>query len=165
MIQIGSNNGVVNVWKDISDLDSISASSHTGLSHSSSNSSLASLSGNVASTSSTSNSSNIHSSLYSSTANTTLNLATSFLALPDVPSTDKGSGLISSWNQESGILAVGGNSPSIRLWDLSREQCVRIFSTGLDTCTSAIASKPLSSSFFTSSEYKLKPPANFQGHG
>ncbi len=110
-------------------------------------------------------STNIHNSLYTPTPNTSLTVATSFLALPDIAETSRGSGLITAFNQESGILTVGGNSPTIRLWDLSREQCVRIFNTGLDTCTSAIAVKPLSSHFFTSPEFKLNPSRNQQLHG
>jgi len=68
-------------------------------------------------------------------------LASAFLALPDVAETTRGSGLIFSWQQVSGTLVVGGNSSSMRVWDLGREQCVRVFATGLDTCTTALASR------------------------
>ena len=60
-------------------------------------------------------------------------LAAAFVALPDVIEIQKGSGLVSSWDQTAGRLAVGGNSPTIRLWDLNREQCVRSFKTGMLT--------------------------------
>lgn len=68
-------------------------------------------------------------------------LATSFVALPDVAETSRGSGMVFSFLQHTGNLIVGGNSSSIRVWDLAREQCVRAFATGLDTCTTALASQ------------------------
>jgi regulator-associated protein of mTOR len=71
-------------------------------------------------------------------------LASSFMALPDVAKTKGGSGMVFSWLQHTGNLVVGGNSGSIRVWDVAREQCVRAFSTGLDTCTTALASQSLS---------------------
>ena len=49
--------------------------------------------------------------------------------------------MILSWQQNSGTLVTGGNSNTIRVWDLGREQCVRVFNTNLNTCTTAIASK------------------------
>ena len=32
--------------------------------------------------------------------------------------------MVLSWQQHSGTLVVGGNSSTVRLWDLGREQCV-----------------------------------------
>jgi len=69
-------------------------------------------------------------------------LASAFIALPDIAestSGSRGSGMLASWYPESGVLAVAGNSSSIRLWDVSREQCVRAFHTQLDTCVSAMS--------------------------
>lgn len=71
-------------------------------------------------------------------------IASCFFALPDVADTTRGSGLVMSWQQSSGTLVVGGNSNTLRLWDLGREQCVRVFSTGFDTCTTALASRAVS---------------------
>jgi hypothetical protein len=51
-----------------------------------------------------------------------LSLTSAFVALPDVAQSTRGSGLVMSWQQPAGILAVAGNSSTIRLWDLSREQ-------------------------------------------
>lgn len=73
-------------------------------------------------------------------------LATAFVALPDVAETSRGSGMVFSYLQHTGNLIVGGNSSSIRVWDLAREQCVRAFATGLDTCTTALASQSVYSS-------------------
>ena len=72
-------------------------------------------------------------------------IASCFFALPDVADTSRGSGLVMSWQQTSGTLVVGGNSNTLRLWDLGREQCVRVFNTGFDTCTTALASRSVSS--------------------
>ena len=71
-----------------------------------------------------------------------ISLASAFLALPDVAHSKRGSGLIMSWQQRSGILSVAGNSSTIRLWDLGREQCVRLFHTGSSTCISSLSSSP-----------------------
>jgi regulator-associated protein of mTOR len=54
--------------------------------------------------------------------------------------------MIMSWQQSSGSLVTAGNSSTIRLWDMSREQCVRVFQTGMDTCTTALSSLTLSAS-------------------
>ena len=75
------------------------------------------------------------------TCNESTSLASAFVALPDVAETSRGSGVVMSWQQHSGTMVVGGNSSTIRLWDLGREQCVRVFATGVETCTTALASK------------------------
>lgn len=87
----------------------------------------------------------VHSSQYTSSPNTNLTLATSFTALPDIADTNRGSGLVTAWIPEKGMVVVGGNSATIRVWDLASERCSRIFTTGLDTCTTALASKAISS--------------------
>ena len=71
-------------------------------------------------------------------------LAAAFTALPDIAPTSRGSGLIVDWQQHSGILAAGGNSETIRLWDVSREQCTRVLYTGMKQCTSAISCQSVS---------------------
>jgi len=73
--------------------------------------------------------------------NESTSLASAFNALPDIAETTRGSGVVFSWQQHSGTMVVGGNSSTIRLWDLGREQCVRVFPTGLETCTTTLASK------------------------
>jgi WD40 repeat protein len=74
-------------------------------------------------------------------SNESTSLASAFVALPDIAETTRGSGTVFSWQQHSGTMVVGGNSSTIRLWDLGREQCVRVFPTGLETCTTTLASK------------------------
>ena len=53
----------------------------------------------------------------------------------------RGSGLVSSWQQSNGMLNVGGNTSTIRLWDVTREQCVRVYETKSQTCTTCIVSQ------------------------
>lgn len=155
LLMVGSDNGVVNVWRDISESDITASSAAAGekLSITSGHHNMAS-NPNLAFT--LQNNQNIagtgtaYSSLYSSSQNSTLSAVSSFIAQPDIADTSRGSGLILSWIQESGVVVTGGNSTTIRIWDVGREQCVRVFSTGIDTPTTALAAKPVSSSFFAS---------------
>jgi len=131
-VQVGSSDGSVTVWKNVS-VSRLSAGAHPS-----------------AGTPQTAN----RSSGFDSGDKT--NLCASFLALPDIdcsPSVDDkgkyytfpiplpakqgmmgiigiGSGLLTSWSQMSGYLTVAGNSPTIRRWDLTAEQTVRVFQTG-----------------------------------
>jgi hypothetical protein len=86
-------------------------------------------------------------SIYSSmdSANVTspgVALASAFQALPDItPRGVGGSGMITSWQQSSGMLSVGGNSSTIRLWDVAREMSVTTFKTGVETCLTCLVSQ------------------------
>ena len=69
-------------------------------------------------------------------------LASAFQALPDIsPRGVGGSGLVTSWQQSSGMLSVGGNSSTIRLWDVAREMSVTTFHTGVETCLTCLVSQ------------------------
>jgi len=69
-------------------------------------------------------------------------LASAFHALPDItPRGVGGSGMITSWQQSSGMLSVGGNSSTIRLWDVAREMSVTTFHTGVETCLTCLVSQ------------------------
>lgn len=69
-------------------------------------------------------------------------LASAFQALSDItPRGVGGSGMITSWQQSSGMLSVGGNSSTIRLWDVSREMSVTTFHTGVETCLTCLVSQ------------------------
>ena len=74
-------------------------------------------------------------------------LASAFVALPDVAEKARGPGMVLSWVQSSGCLVAGGNSSTLRIWDIGREQCVRVFETGLDTCLTALASRSVPMEF------------------
>ena len=66
-------------------------------------------------------------------------LASSFHALPDLVQSKRGPGLLMCWQQSTGMISVAGNSSSIRLWDVGREQCVRVFHTGSSTCIGSLS--------------------------
>jgi WD40 repeat protein len=142
LMLVGSDDGAVRVWKDISDTDTAPMPPTSSII----NGSYESSSGASAGPAATSNS-----SLQTSPG---ISLATAFIALPDMPDTSRGSGMVTSWLQQTGTLVVGGNSKTIRLWDLQREQCVRTYTTGLNTCTTCLASKAVTS---TSMSYPIPP--------
>jgi hypothetical protein len=71
-------------------------------------------------------------------------LASAFHALPDISGGSVGSGLVMSWQQKGGLLSAGGNSSTIRLWDVSQEKCVTTFQTGMDTCLTAMVAQTAS---------------------
>ncbi|KAJ1942472.1 Target of rapamycin complex 1 subunit kog1, partial [Linderina macrospora] len=51
-----------------------------------------------------------------------------------------GCGLVTAWNQHSGVLLAGGSSKSVRVWDMETEQCiedVQISPVGGVTCMSS----------------------------
>jgi regulatory associated protein of mTOR len=124
LMLLGSDDGVVKVWRDTSSSDVIADQ-------------LAALS--VGNRHSINGSMNVgrHNSM--SMGPSTVELATCFSALPDIAETSRGSGMLLSWQQASGTLVAGGNSSTIRVWDLAREQCVRVFDTGFKTCLTALA--------------------------
>lgn len=68
-------------------------------------------------------------------------LASAFNALPDIAGGSVGSGMVMSWQQKGGLLSAGGNSSTIRLWDVSQEKCVTTFQTGMDTCLTALVAQ------------------------
>jgi hypothetical protein len=38
---------------------------------------------------------------------------------------------VTSWLKHAGSLTVAGNSKTVRIWDVGKEQCSRIFHTGV----------------------------------
>ncbi|KAJ1744555.1 Target of rapamycin complex 1 subunit kog1, partial [Coemansia sp. RSA 1591] len=51
----------------------------------------------------------------------------------------EGCGLVTAWNQRSGILFAGGNDKEVRVWDITQEMCVEeiaVASMGGITCIS-----------------------------
>ena len=104
LLMLGSDDGVVKVWRDTSTSDSIAdqlaqVTTGRGSGNSSMNVSRDSHSGKLLTPS--------H-----------VELATAFAALPDIAETSRGSGMLLSWQQSTGTLFAGGNSNSIRVWDL-----------------------------------------------
>ena len=130
LLMLGSDDGVVKVWRDTSTsdagVDQLAALGGGG--------------GNTRGSVGGSMSVNVKDANNGrGLAPSTVELATAFSALPDIAETSRGSGLLLSWQQSTGTLLAGGNSSSIRVWDLGREQCVRVFDTGSKTCLTALA--------------------------
>ena len=50
-------------------------------------------------------------------------LRSAFVAVSDMQTTDKGSGMICEWQQFTGSLIAGGHSKNLRIWDLHTEKC------------------------------------------
>jgi WD40 repeat protein len=67
-------------------------------------------------------------------------LITAFNAVPDILKGQRGSGLVSLWQQKSGTLFCGGNSPRLRAWDLHREQCCLEWPAYTESCVTVVAS-------------------------
>lgn len=120
LLMLGSDDGVVKVWRDTSSSDAIEQAVQAAPAGRGSINAGSNGAGTGARTSS-------------------VELATAFMALPDIAETSRGSGLLLSWQQATGTLFAGGNSNSIRVWDLGREQCVRVFDTGTKLCLTALA--------------------------
>ena len=65
-------------------------------------------------------------------------LTAAFFAAPDMVAGGQ-SGLILEWQQYSGRLIAGGNSNSIRCWDLGAEKCVSVLESQSDACVTTIS--------------------------
>ena len=68
------------------------------------------------------------------------NLLTSFVAVPDLVPGTRGSGLVTDWQQQAGLLFAGGNSSVLRAWDLRQERCTFSLPTHTDSCITSMAS-------------------------
>ncbi|KAG8726719.1 hypothetical protein FRC11_014646, partial [Ceratobasidium sp. 423] len=71
-----------------------------------------------------------------------MEMVTSFRALNHTIPLQKGSGLVSDWQQESGLLLVGGDSRVVRVWDGFQELCLAEIFTQMDTCVTSVAFDP-----------------------
>ena len=134
LLMLGSDDGVITVWKDNSDMmdDAVRMVSPE-----------------------TDNSSSSSGSSNTNSAGATM--TSSFCAL-DVYKTSRGSGLVSSWQQNFGLLTVGGNSPCIKVWDIQAEKPSRVYKTGLDTCTTCLVSQSSTWTPLASGEVQVETP-------
>ncbi|KAJ1832635.1 Target of rapamycin complex 1 subunit kog1 [Coemansia sp. RSA 2711] len=60
-------------------------------------------------------------------------------AITQMPDEPEGCGLVTAWNQRSGILFAGGNDKEVRVWDIASEMCIEeiaVASMGGITCIS-----------------------------
>jgi regulator-associated protein of mTOR len=67
-------------------------------------------------------------------------LLTAFVAVPDLVPGTRGSGLVTNWQQEAGMLYAGGNSSMVRGWNLRQERCTFGVPTHTDSCITSMAS-------------------------
>ncbi|CCO30964.1 Target of rapamycin complex 1 subunit KOG1 Short=TORC1 subunit KOG1 [Rhizoctonia solani AG-1 IB] len=84
-------------------------------------------------------------------SNDPLEMVTSFRALNHTIPLQKGSGLVTDWQQESGLLLVGGDSRVVRVWDGFQELCLAEIFTQMDTCITSVAFDPESSNLLLAS--------------
>jgi hypothetical protein len=155
LLLLGSDDGVIKVWKDNSNSD-VNGGAFTGPgtggnpSTSSAVNTSDSISSNIRPSSHSPSLGGVNSNNNNSNG---IELATAFSALPDIAETSRGSGIVVSWQQTAGTLVVGGNSNTIRVWDLGREQNVRVFYTGIETCLTAMTTNTVSSYHSTTSNF------------
>lgn len=69
----------------------------------------------------------------------TPSLASAFFAVPDMVVDSSLSGLVLEWQQQSGRLIAGGNSNSIRCWDLETEKCSTVIATKSKACVTSLS--------------------------
>ncbi|KAK3870949.1 hypothetical protein Pcinc_016478 [Petrolisthes cinctipes] len=62
-------------------------------------------------------------------------LLTAFQPTTDVNPATRSVGLLMSWEQENGTLVIGGDSRTIRIWDIHAERCTAELPTGGDSNT------------------------------
>lgn len=53
-------------------------------------------------------------------------MVSSWRAINELIYTDHGAGLIMDWNQSSGVLLVGGDSRTVKVWDAQTETSVSV---------------------------------------
>eukprot|EP01039_Chlorochromonas_danica_P010249 gene10249-11344_t len=141
LLLLGSDDGVVRVWRDTSHSDFTQSNAYTVSNN------------NVSGTAGANNPGTPPAPAVGNASS--VELATAFCALPDIDLASRGSGTVLSWQQTAGTLVVGGNSNTIRVWDVGREQNVRTFHTGHETCLTALATTTVSNRAFSS----VLPPA------
>ncbi|GFO38269.1 regulatory-associated protein of mtor [Plakobranchus ocellatus] len=67
-------------------------------------------------------------------------LVTAFKGLSELEPSEKASGLVTEWEQESSTLITSGNSRIIRLWDMEKEMKISDINTGAESCVTSLAS-------------------------
>jgi len=65
-------------------------------------------------------------------------LLSAFSAAPDLVAGQRGSGLVTEWQQFSGRLIAGGNSNLIRCWDIEAERCANALESNVGACVTTL---------------------------
>lgn len=150
MLLLGSDDGVVRIWRDVSNSDTISAHNQQYFNQQMQASGQMQTGGPGGVTNGSGHNIAPSASPNLQNPNGNIELVTSFAAMPDIAETSRGSGVVFSWQQSAGTLVVGGNSSTIRVWDLGREQNVRVFNTGVETCLTAMTTNTVSNRYSSS---------------
>ncbi|XP_050390933.1 regulatory-associated protein of mTOR isoform X1 [Patella vulgata] len=66
-------------------------------------------------------------------------LVTTFQALSDMLPLTRGSGLVTEWEQETGMLISSGDVRIIRIWDTQKELKLQDIPTGADSCVTSLS--------------------------
>lgn len=149
LLVLGSDDGVVRIWRDVANSDAIAAATTAKDGAIGPNGGAPGTTGGIATGGIGGNAVGSGSpGLNNGMAN--VELATAFAALPDIAETSRGSGVVISWQQSAGTLVVGGNSGTMRVWDLGREQNVRTFQTGVEACLTAMCTTTVSNRYSSS---------------
>ncbi|XP_045213850.2 regulatory-associated protein of mTOR-like isoform X2 [Mercenaria mercenaria] len=69
-----------------------------------------------------------------------IELVTAFQAVSEMLPLNRGSGLVSYWEQDTGMLLTSGDVRFIRIWDSQKEIKVQDIPTGADSCVTCLAS-------------------------
>ncbi|MBW0485905.1 hypothetical protein O181_025620 [Austropuccinia psidii MF-1] len=70
-----------------------------------------------------------------------MEVVTAFKGLPNhEPSTLADAGVVTDWQQSTGLLLVGGNSREIKVWNSCRESCVENIKTRANSCMTSLSS-------------------------
>ncbi|ETV64796.1 hypothetical protein, variant 1 [Aphanomyces astaci] len=72
--------------------------------------------------------------------NASSNMVLAFAAVPDLAPGTRGSGLITTWQQQSGLFFAGGNSTTLRGWQLDQERCTIALPTQTEACVTSLHS-------------------------
>lgn len=65
-------------------------------------------------------------------------LCSAFRAVPELVTGQRGSGLITEWQQSRGRLLAGGNTKFIQCWDLESETCTNVLEHDVDNCVTTL---------------------------
>ncbi|ETV91087.1 hypothetical protein, variant 1 [Aphanomyces invadans] len=68
------------------------------------------------------------------------NMVLAFAAVPDLTPGTRGSGLVTTWQQQTGLFFAGGNCSTLRGWQLDHEMCTIAVPTQTDACVTSLHS-------------------------
>ncbi|XP_035826281.1 regulatory-associated protein of mTOR [Aplysia californica] len=88
----------------------------------------------------------IHRDFLSGEVSSKKTLVTAFKGLSELVYSERGSGMVTEWEQETTTLIASGNARIMRLWDMQREKKISDINTGAESCVTSLASDPMGKS-------------------